>query len=105
MSDKKDTATLSKFQQIVADAAAAKKTLNGKLLENSIKRKFAAAYDSAEAAKDKAEMDYNDTISNLDYFDVQNLVDAKQIINDAADAQDLILEAYKDLFGEDMKVN
>jgi hypothetical protein len=105
MSDKKDTATLSKFQQIVADAAAAKKTLNGKLLENSIKRKFAAAYDAAEAAKDKAEMDYNDTISNLDYFDVQNLVDAKQIINDAADAQDLILEAYKDLFGEDMKVN
>ena len=96
-------ATGSLFSRIVNDAKAAKKELNSKLTENAIKRKFAAAYDSAEAQKDQAQIDYNKVISDLDHFDVNRLVQAKATIKDAADAQDLIAETYAELFGEDFK--
>ena len=96
------TAPVRLFDAIVADPKNAKKTLNSKLVENAIKRKFQAAFDDAEAQKDQAQIDYNAQLADLDGFDVNTLVDAKQTIKDAELAQDLIKETYAELFGEDL---
>jgi hypothetical protein len=90
------------FDKIVKDSDGAKKDLNVKLQERSIKREFQAASDDLDAQTDAAQIKYNNHLSNLDGFDVNSIIKQKQFIKDADATKVLLQDAYKDLFSEDL---
>ena len=90
------------FDQIVKDSDGTKKELNLTLTERHIKRKFQSASDDLARQQEEAQIAYNNALSNIDRFDVNSIINHKQLIKDADTTKVLLQETYKDLFAEDL---
>ena len=75
------------------------KKLKKPLVKRQIKRRFSASYDDAENKKVDAEAKLQDLRSEFKYFDINKVLEQKQIIEENTDLQRLISSEYKELFG------
>lgn len=78
------------------------KKIKKPLVQRQMKGKMRSAYDSAENKKIDAETKLQDLRSDFENFDVNDVLEQRQIINESKRLQKMIVVEYKELFGQDM---
>lgn len=72
------------------------------LIKNKIKRKLSSAYDDASAKIGEAELKIQKVRESFEDYNINTILEQKQLIKQAKDLQEQILVEYKELFGKEM---
>lgn len=72
-------------------------------IERSLKRRFEAAWDDCENKKIDAQVAIQSLSESIKDYDLNGFLAKRQIVKDAVETQNAIVEHYKEMFGEDLK--
>jgi type I restriction-modification system DNA methylase subunit len=87
------------FDEIYDKADDFIKGLKKPLVKKQVKRRLCASHDDAENKKLDAQTKLQDLRGKFNDFDVNNVLEQKQIIEENKTLQKMIAEEYKELFG------